>query len=91
MVSQIGMVTWKAEFVVGVDVKVFGICNSCRDEETRKHTTKNTTKKMYDSFRPRFILTPPVSMMSECKDSPLDVQSSLGTTQLHIRLIAVRP
>ena len=44
MVSQFGMVVQKAEFAVGVDVKVFCLCNSCRDEETRKHTIKNPQK-----------------------------------------------
>ena len=48
-----------------------------RDE--KRGNTQPRTTKMYDSFlRLGSILTNPVSMMNEYKESPKDVQSSLG-------------
>ena len=46
---------------------------------------------MYHSIMPGSILTPIVSMMSEYKDSPKNIQSSLGTTQLQVDLKAIGP
>ena len=60
-----------------VDVKVFFLCRSCVSRI--RQTLEKEPTKLYNSFFCRgLLLTAPVTRMSEYKDSPKDVHSSLN-------------
>ena len=68
---------WNTQAMVkGVDVKNFFLCKSYVTKIRQTLDKNPQTCKIL--FRPGSVLTCPVSMMSEYKESPKDIQSSLG-------------
>ena len=72
------MITYNLLHCHVVDVKVFFLCNSFVTRKRGNTQPRTHTSKCMILFSPGSIQTNPLSMMNEYKDSPKDVQLSLG-------------